>query len=148
MEMMTFVHVFESATAEESSSVLAILDEVFSQLKTIMPQLQTIYILNDNAGCYHCTQTLIIAPQITKHQDLQISRIDFSEPQGAKGVCDRKAATIKSCMAEYLNPGHDIETAAQMKEAIESSKGVRSISVKVCSPPDVPSNKSFRWEKS
>jgi len=43
MEMMTFVHVFESATAEESNSVLAILDEVFSQLKTIMPQLQTIY---------------------------------------------------------------------------------------------------------
>ena len=36
MEMMTFVHVFESATAQDSSSVLAILDDVFSQLKTIM----------------------------------------------------------------------------------------------------------------
>lgn len=29
MEMMTFVHVFESATAQDSSSVLAILDDVF-----------------------------------------------------------------------------------------------------------------------
>lgn len=64
-----------------------------------------------------------------------------------KGACDRKTATIKSHMAEYLNPGHDIETAAQMKEAIESSRGVRGVSVKVCSPPNVPSNKSFRWEK-
>ena len=100
MEMMTFVHVFESATAEESSSVLAILHEVFSQLKTIMPQLQTIYILNDNAGCYHCAQTLIIAPQIAKRHDLQISRVDFSEPQGAKGACDRKAATINGRISE------------------------------------------------
>ena len=52
-------------------------------------------------------------------------------------------------MAEYLNPGHDIETVTQMhmKEAIESSRGVRGVSVKVCSPPNVPFNKSFRWEK-
>ena len=50
-------------------------------------------------------------------------------------------------MAEYLNSGHDIETAAQMKEAIDSSRGVRGVSVKVCSPPNVPCNKSFKWEK-
>jgi len=50
-------------------------------------------------------------------------------------------------MAEYLNSGHEIETAAQMKEAIESSRGVRGVSVKVCSPPNVPSNESFKWEK-
>ena len=73
--------------------------------------------------------------------------VDFSEPQGEKGTCDRKAATIKSHMAEYLNSGREIETAAQMKEAIESSRGVRGISVKVCSPPDVSSTKSFKWEK-
>ena len=147
MEMMTFVHVFESATAQDSSSVLAILDDVFSQLKTIMPQLQTIYNRNDNAGCYHCAQTLIVAPQIAKRHGLQISRIDFSESQGGKGVCDCKAATVKSHMAQYLNSGHDIETAAQMKDAIESSRGVRGVSAKVCSPPSVPSNKSFKWEK-
>ena len=147
METMTFVHVFESAAAQDSSSVLAILNDVFNQLKTIMPELQTVYIRNDNAGCYHCTQTLITAPQIAKRHNLQISRIDFSEPQGGKGVCDRKAATIKSHMAIYLNSGHDIETAAQIKEAIDSSRGVRGVSVRVCSPPIVPSNKSFKWEK-
>ena len=74
MEMMTFIHVFESTTAQDSSSVLAILSDVFSQLKTIMPQLQTIYIRNDNAGCYHCVQTLIIAPKIAKRHGLQIKR--------------------------------------------------------------------------
>ena len=77
VEMMTCVHVFESATAQDSSLVLAILGDVFSQLKTINPQLQTIHIRNDSAGCYHCTQTLIIAPQIAKRHSLQISRMDF-----------------------------------------------------------------------
>ena len=75
---MTCVHVFASATAQDSNTVLVILDEVFSQLKTVMPELQT---------------TLIIAPQIARRHGLQISRIDFSESQGGKGACDRKAAT-------------------------------------------------------
>ena len=131
VEMMTFVHVFESATAQDSSAVLAILDDVVSQLKTIMPELQTISIRSDNVGCYHCAQTLISAPQIAKRHDLQISRIDCSEPQGGKEACDCKAATIKSHMAAFLNSGHDIETAEQTKEAIESSGGVRGVSVKV-----------------
>ena len=47
-----------------------------------------------------------------------LSRIDFSESQARKGACDRKAATIKSHVAVRLNSGHDIETAAQLKEAI------------------------------
>ena len=65
--------------------MLAVLDDVFSQLKNVMPELQTINIRNDNAGCYHCAQTLVTAPTIVKSHGLQISRIDFSEPQGGKG---------------------------------------------------------------
>jgi len=34
-----------------------------------------------------------------------------------------------------------------MKEAIESFRGVHGISMKLCSPPNVPSNESFKWEK-
>lgn len=126
-----------SATAQDSSMVLAILDDVFSQLKTIMPELQTISIQNDNAGCYHCMQTLISAPHIAKRHGLQISQIDCPEPQDGKGACNRKAATIRWHIVAYLNPGHNIETAEQIKEAIESSEGVRGVSVKLCIPPMV-----------
>ena len=83
MEMITFVHIFESAAAQNNSSVLAIFNNVFSQRKTIMQELQT-SIRNDNAEFNHWAQTLIIAPQIAKRQSIQISRIDFSEPQGEK----------------------------------------------------------------
>ncbi|KAK3724020.1 hypothetical protein QZH41_000588, partial [Actinostola sp. cb2023] len=69
-------------------------------------------------------------------------RMDFSEPQGGKGACDRKAAAIKSHMRLYLNSGKDIETAAQMKEAIESSEGLPSVSVTLCGTPNnTPSTK-------
>lgn len=50
-------------------------------------------------------------------------------------------------MVKYLNSGHHIEIPALMKEAMESSRGVRGVIVKVCSPPYAPSIKSFKWEK-
>ncbi|KAK2564634.1 hypothetical protein P5673_012106 [Acropora cervicornis] len=58
--------------------------------------------------------------------------MDFSDPQGGKGPCDRKAATVKSHMRTLLNSGNDIETVEQMKTAIESGGGVRGVRVKLC----------------
>lgn len=90
---------------------------------------------------------LITVPQIAKRRGLHISQIDLSESQARKGACDLKAATIKSHMAVHVNSGHDIETATQLKEAIESCGGVRGVGRKVCSPPDAPSKKSMKWKK-
>ena len=39
-------------------------------------------------------------------------------PQGEKGSCDCKAATIESQMRIYLKAGHDMETASQMMIAM------------------------------
>ena len=72
-----------------------------------------IYLRQDNAGCYHCALTLIIASKVAELNNLFLRRMDFSDPQGGKGSCDRKAATIKSHMAIHLNSGHDIESASQ-----------------------------------
>lgn len=63
MEMMTFVHVFESCN-QDSCAVLAILNDVFGQLKSVMPELQSVYLRQDNAGCYHCALTLVAARQV------------------------------------------------------------------------------------
>ena len=40
-EMLTFVHTFESCT-QDSSAVLAIIDDVFTQLKGIMPEINSL----------------------------------------------------------------------------------------------------------
>ena len=132
-EMLTFVHCFESCI-QDSSSVLAILDDVFNQLKQIMPEVNSAYLRQDNAGCYHCAPTLLNVHQVARKYGISLKRVDFSDPQGGKGLCDRKAATINSHMRIFLNSGHDIETALQMMTAIESSGGIAGISVTVSGP--------------
>lgn len=63
--MMTFVHLFESCN-QDSGAVFAILNDVFRQLKGIMPGLQSVNLGQDNAGCYHCALTLVTARQVAE----------------------------------------------------------------------------------
>ena len=72
--------------------------------------------------------------------------MDFSDPQGGKGSCDRKAATIKSHMAIHLNSGHDIESVSQMQEAIESFGGVPGVKAVLCRPPLSSIKKPVKWD--
>ena len=58
--------------------------------------------------------------------------MDFSDPQGGKGACDRKAATIKAHIKVHLNEEHDVETASQMADAMHSSGGVPGLCVRLC----------------
>ena len=135
MQMLTFAHIFKSCT-QDSSGVLAVVDDVFRQLKTLAPQITDFYLRADNAGCYHAATTLLGLKQLAKKHSINIVQFDFSDPQGGKGSCDRKAASIKNKMKVYLNSGHDIETPEQMKQAIESSGGIPGVRVTSCGPQD------------
>ena len=78
--------------------------------------------------------------------NLRLARMDFSDAQGGRGPCDRKAATIKSYIKVYLNSGHDIETASQMLEAINSFDGVAGVHAVICTPPTSALRKSIKSE--
>ena len=108
--------------------------DVIKQLKTIMPGLNTVSYRQNNAGCYHCGPTIVCASVIGAELGVAVMQLDFSDPQCGKGACDRKAATIKAHMLTHLIAGHDIETPAQMCEAMLSSDGVQSVSVTLCFP--------------
>ena len=41
---------------------------------------------------------------------IAVQRVDFSDPQGGKGSCDRKAATVKAHVRRYINEGHDVSS--------------------------------------
>ena len=62
---------------------------------------------------------------------IKVCRVDFSDPQGGKGPCDRKAATIKAHVLHYINEGNNVITAADLKEAIMSHGGIRGVRVAV-----------------
>lgn len=86
----------------------------------------------DNAGCYQSTSVLLSAQRRATKNNINLCQVDYSDPQGGKGPCDRKAATIKSHIKIYLNEGHDVETAEQMVQAIESGGGVPGVRVTLC----------------
>lgn len=145
LRTLTFVHIFESCV-QDSPAVLAILDDVLQQLKDIAPDIKSLYMKQDNAGCYHSAPTILGIYQVALQHGLNLERIDFSDPQGGKGACDRKAATLKNHMKKYLNSGHDIETAQQMKSAIESFGGLPGVSATLCGIQDFPDMTEIKWE--
>ena len=60
---------------------------------------------------------------------IRIGRVDFSDPQGRKGACDRKAASIKAHVRRYINEGQDVQTANDFKEAMMSSGGMKGVRI-------------------
>ncbi len=79
-----------------------------------------------------------------KQHGVKIYRLDFFDPQGGKGACDWKAATIKAHMQLYLNSGHDIETPAQMCEAM--LYGIPSLSVTLCKSVSIPAMSAYKLD--
>ena len=144
MQMVTFVHVFEKCT-QVSNTVLAIIDDVFHQIKSIAPEVTTLFLRQDNAGCYHSAEVLLSVYQIASKHNIKLS-MDFSDPQGGKGSCDRKAATIKAKMKIHLNEGNDVETAEQMVAAIESKGGVPGVRVRLCGQQGDEVSFPVKWE--
>ena len=114
--------------------LLAIIDDVFRQLKEIMP------------GCYHCAFSLLSVYHVAHEHAIELERFDLSDPQGGKGSRDRKATTIKSHMRTHLNSGHDIETASQMMTVIESSGGISGVRVTVSGPQPAARSTPVKWE--
>ena len=85
------------------------------------------YYKQDNAGCYHSGNSIISAKLAGDAVGVVVVRNDFLDPQGGKGVCDRKAATIKGDVGRYVNEGNDVINALQLKTAIESGQGTKEV---------------------
>lgn len=118
-----FIHIIEKCK-QESSIVVTMMENVLAQLKAENPVITKVYFRSDNAGCYHSKNTIVSCHEISKRTGIQIERYDFCDPQGGKGPCDRFAATVKNHVRIYMNEGHDVATAKDFKEAIESHNGI------------------------
>ena len=97
-ELLTFCHIFKSCT-QDSRTVLAVMANVIQQRKSTMPRMDTVFYRQGQCWVLplrgqHCWR---------KHhrQGAAIRRLDFTNAQGGKGACDRKAATIKVHMQAF-----------------------------------------------
>ncbi|KAJ8264352.1 hypothetical protein GJAV_G00148160 [Gymnothorax javanicus] len=105
------------------------MDNVIGKLKAHMPTLNTVSFRQDNAGCYRCGATIVGAPKTGQPHGVPVKRLDFCDPQGGKGSCDRKAASIKAHMTIQLNEGHDIDTGQYIVNAMTSAGDVAGLNI-------------------
>ena len=68
LQMMTFVHVFQSCS-QDSNAVLAIMEDIIGKLKAIMPTLETVIYRQDNAGCYRSRAMIIGASKASQFNE-------------------------------------------------------------------------------
>lgn len=144
----TFVHIIESR-AQDSKTVVTIMENVLQILKKEHPEMKNIFYRQDNAGCYHSALTILACKVLRQRTGLNLSQLDFCDPQGGKGPCDRKAAQIKYHINTYINEGHSVTTPSEMKTAIESRggvPGVRVISVEAPPKNKLPAVEDLKFE--
>ncbi len=121
IEKVNFLHFFDSAI-QDSEAVIAITEDILKKLKKAHPELQTAYIRADNAGCYHSVPTIVSLGQLSERVGIEVGRIDFSDPQAGKAICDRVGAQAKNHIRTSLNQGNDMRTAEQLTEAVSTVK--------------------------
>ena len=55
---------------------------------------------------------------------IEIIEFCYSEPQAGKSYCDAKIAHMRQKIKTYVAQGHNVCTAAEMKEALDSGLGM------------------------
>lgn len=128
LESQGFIHIVQSCS-QDSSAVITIMQHVLHALSTEYPNITKAFFRQDNAGCYHSSATLLACPSIEASTGIKVAGVDFSDPQGGKGAADRMAAAAKSHIRKYINEGHDVTNAEQMKAALLSYGGVEGVRV-------------------
>ena len=111
LESLGFVHIFQNQISQDSRTTSAVILDTIRSVKEKYPQMDGLHLWSDNAGCYKSTETI----SALFHSG-EITSYNFCEAQDGKGACDRTAATLKSGIRRYLNQGHDVVTASQMKK--------------------------------
>lgn len=128
LQSQGFIHVVQSCS-QDSSAVITIIQHVLQTLSTEHPNITKAFLRQDNAGCYHSSATLLACPSIEASTGIKVAGVDFSDPQGGKGAADRMAAAAKSHIRMYIDEGHDVTNAEQMKDALLSYGGVEGVRV-------------------
>ena len=119
-----FAHLFEECK-QDWFAVASIIENLLETLKREQPFISEVFLRSDNGACYHNAPLLLALPAIGARTGIRIRRYDFSEPQAGKDICDRKIAPMKAHIRRYVNEKHDVTTAINIKEALESHGGIR-----------------------
>ncbi|XP_069107183.1 uncharacterized protein [Argopecten irradians] len=118
----TLTHIMDS-TKQDWFAVCSVLENALNSLKMQLP-LTEVYIRSDNAGCYHCAPLWLSLFGVSCRTGVKILQYDYSEAQSGKSYCDSKIAHMRGKIRVYAASGHNVISAMDMKEALDSGSGV------------------------
>ena len=97
-ESQSFVHIVENMS-QDSSVVVRIIEHTLRSLKKENRCINTAFLCQDNAGCYHSSNVIASCVLMKANTGINVTRVDFSDPQGGKGAYDRKVRLSKPMFA-------------------------------------------------
>ena len=95
------------------------------------PEIERVFLRQDDVGCYHSASTIVAYTRIQASTGVKIQGLDFSDPQGEKGAADNMAAAAESQIWMFIKKGNDVTNAQQMKDALLSHGGIEGVRVAV-----------------
>ena len=90
------LYIFNFCT-QSNYAVASIFEHLFQTIKAEYQSIRKVFVISDNAGCYHNGPLLLCLHEVAKNVGVNLIRYDFSEPQAGKDICDRKTAPMKAC---------------------------------------------------
>ncbi|KAL9976835.1 hypothetical protein ACROYT_G014170 [Oculina patagonica] len=123
-EVECFVHLINTCN-QDSFAVMSVIEHLLHTIKLEYPSINKAFLRSDNAGCYHNGPLILSLPYIGERTSVTPLRYDFSDPQAGKDICDRKTAPMKAHIRRWVNEKHDVTTADDMKQALESHGGLK-----------------------
>lgn len=119
---LIYLHIFDGQMSQDTSETTSVILDVVKSLNQQYPDITTVHLWSDNAGCYKSSETI----STIYHHCKAVYSLDFCEAQNGKGAWDSTAAVIKANIRRFVNEGHDVVTARDMKRAMEkTSKNVQ-----------------------
>lgn len=113
----SYVHLFDSCT-QEWFSVISIIENLFTTIKSRLPNVRKAFLRSDEAGCYHNNLLIASLKDVGARVGIAVERYDFSEPQQGKDICDRIICPLKSSIRRFCDEGNDVLTAKDMHTAL------------------------------
>ena len=89
------------------------------------------YLRSDETG-YHNNLLIAALRSMAERTCIIVNRLDHSEPQHGKDICDRILCPMKAAIRTFCNEGYDILTANDMQTAVKE-RPVKGTTAAVCS---------------
>ena len=97
-ESQSFVHIVVN-TSQDTSAEVRIIEHTSRSLKEKNPIIGTASPRQDNAGCYHSSAMIASCALMKANTGIDVSRVDFSNPQGEKGPATERRRLSKPTYA-------------------------------------------------